>query len=96
MVCISLMYMQHRHMVYKKLHIHHYLVLDQNANDNAYTTPLHNEVWNVNHKMVMIRIDFCYNTFSHLCVKHQNYPEHNTLCMYIFFHWLFFCILPEQ
>ena len=72
------MYMQHKHMVYGELHIHHYLVLDQNANDNAYSTPLRNEFWNVDHKELMLGIDFCYNKFSHLGVNHQNYPEHDT------------------
>ena len=42
-VCIALMYMQHKRMEYSKFYIHHYLVLDQNVDDNAYSTPLRHE-----------------------------------------------------
>ena len=35
------------------------------TNDNAYSTPLHHEVWNVEHQMVFPGINLCYNTFSH-------------------------------
>ena len=41
------MYKQHMHMVYGELYIYIYQVLDQNANDNAYSTPLRHKVWNV-------------------------------------------------
>ena len=58
-VCIALMYTQHNQMVYGKLHIYHYLVLDQNANDNAYSTLLSHEVWNVDQKMIILGIDLC-------------------------------------
>ena len=77
--------MQHKHMLYGKFHIYHYLVLDQNENDNAYSTPLRHEVCNVDQKMVIMGIDLCYNTFSHVGVQHHNYPEHDTVCFYIFF-----------
>ena len=50
----------------------------------------------MDHKMSMLGIDFCYNTFKNLCAKHQHYHENDTLCLYIFFHWLFFCIFPDQ
>ena len=85
-VCLELMYMQHNHMVYDKLHILPLLVLDQNENDNAYSTPLHHEVWNVEQKIIIPEIDLCYNKSSHLCVQRQNYPEHDTLCLSIYFH----------
>ena len=62
-VCLALMYIQHKHMVYGKFHIYNFLVLDQNANDNAYSTPLRHEVWNVTYKMVIMGIYFCYNKF---------------------------------
>ena len=39
-VCLAFMYKQHTHMVYGELHILPYLVLDRNANDNAYSSPL--------------------------------------------------------
>ena len=94
-VCLAFMYMQHRQMVYSKLHRHHYLVLYQNASDNAYSSLLRHEVCMVDHKMVMLGIDFCYNKFSHLCVKHQYYPENITVCMYIFFPYVF-SIWPDQ
>ena len=95
-VCTEFLYIQHRHMVYGNFHRRHYLVLDQNASDNAYLSPLHHEVWNMDLKMVMLEIDKCCNTFSHLCVQRQHYLEHNTVCMSIFFHWIFFCICPDQ
>ena len=94
-VFLSLMYMKHNHMVYGKFHIQHCLVLDQNANDNAYSTPLRYEVWNVDHKMVILWICLCYNTFSHICVKQQNCPEHDTVGMSILFPWIVF-FFPYQ
>ena len=72
-------------MVYGELHILPFLVFDKNANDNAYSTPLRHEVWNVDHKMTIMGIDLCYNTFLHLGVQHQHYPEHDTVCLSIFF-----------
>ena len=84
-VVLALMHMQHKHMVYGELYRHHYLVLDQNENDNSNSTPLRHEVWNVDHKMVILGIDLCYNAFSHLGVQHQNYPEHDNVCLSIFF-----------
>ena len=67
-VCIALMYMQHKHMLYGKLHIHHYLVLDRSKNENVYSTPLRNEVWNVDYKMEMTGIDLCYkNDYILVC-----------------------------
>ena len=63
------MYMQHKHMIYGEFHRQHYLVLDQNENDNTYSTPLRHEVWNVDQKMIIMGIDLCYNTFSHLDVE---------------------------
>ena len=38
-VCLALMYMKHKYMIYEKLYIYPYLVLDQNAKDNAYPIP---------------------------------------------------------
>ena len=81
----ALMYMQHKHMVCEKLQIYPYLSLDKKENDNAYSTPLRNEVWNVDHKMIMMGIDLCYNTFSHICVQRQHYPEHDTFSLSILF-----------
>ena len=40
-------------------------------------------------QMVMLRIGFYHNKFSHICVKHQHYPEHDILCMSVFFYWIF-------
>ena len=39
---------------------------EDHVQDNACQVPLHHEVWNVDHKMVMLGIDYCYSTFSHL------------------------------
>ena len=75
--------MQHRHMEFSELHICHDLVLDQNVNDNAYSNPLIYEDLDVDHKMVMLGIGFYHNIFLHLCVQHQHYPEHNTICLSI-------------
>ena len=73
-------------MIYSEFHIHHYLVLDKNANDNPYSYPLRHEVWNVYHKMVILGIYLCYKAFSHLGVQHQNYPEHILyVCLFPFY-----------
>ena len=85
----SLIYMQHMHMECGKPHIWHDLVLDQNVSDNSYSNPLHHEALDVYHKIVIIGIGSYYNTFSHLCVQHQYYPEHSILCLSILFYWLF-------
>ena len=50
----------------------------------------------MNHKMVMLGIGWYHNTFSHLCVQHQKYPEHDTLCLSILFDWIFYCIFLDQ
>ena len=73
-------------MVRGKFCILHDLVLYQNVNDDAYSTPLYHEALDVDRKMVMLVIVFYRNTFSLLFVQHQHYPEHDTLCMSIFFH----------
>ena len=62
-VCIVMMYMQHRHMVCDEFHRHHYLDLDQNSSNNTYLSPLRHEFCNVDHRMVMLNIYFCYNDF---------------------------------
>ena len=89
MVGQALIYMQHRHMVCGELHICYDLDLDQNLNDNAYPNPFLHEDLGVNHKMLMLGICWYHNTVSHICVKHQNYPEHDNICMFIFFYCLF-------
>ena len=91
-VCPALMYIQHRHMVCGEWHTCHDLVLDQNVNDNSYSTPLIHKVLDTNHKMIILGIGWYHNKFSHLCVQHQHYPEHDTLCLYILFYWIFSCI----
>ena len=50
------MYKQYKHMVYGELHILQFLDLDQNVNDNAYSTPLLHDALYVEHKMVMLGI----------------------------------------
>ena len=93
-VCLALMYMQHRHMVYRELHRHHYLFY-QSASGNAYSAPLRHEVWNVDQKMVMLGISSCYNKFSYLFVQHQNYLDYDTVCLSIIFPWIFL-IFPDH
>ena len=93
-VCPELMYIQHRHVVCGKLHICHDLVLDENVNDNAYPTPLLHEALDVDHKIVILGIGWYHNTFSHLCVQHQYYSEHDTLYLSICFNG-YFPILPR-
>ena len=95
-VCLALIYIQHRHMLYGELHRHHYLVLDQSASDNVYSASLRHEVWNVDHKIRILGICLCYNKFSYLCVQHQHYLEHITVCLYIFLPWIFFNICSDQ
>ena len=73
-VCLELIYMQQKHMVYGKFYTYNYLFLNKNANDNAYSTPLRHEVCNVDHEMIILGINWCYNTFSRLGVQHQYYP----------------------
>ena len=96
MVNQALMYMQHRHIVCGEFHICHDLDLYPNLYYNDYATLLLHEAMDVNHIMVMLGISWYHNTFSHLCVQHQNYPEYDTLCLYIFFYWLFSCLLSDQ
>ena len=79
-------------LIYGELYKHHYLIFDQNANDNSYSSLLCHEFCNVAHKMLMMVIDLCYNTFTHLCAQHQHYPEQDTLHLSIFFLWFYFCI----
>ena len=95
-VCPALMYIQHRHMVCGELRICYDLVLDQNINDTTYSTPFLHEALDVDHKMVVMGIGWYHNTFSHICVKHQHYPEHDNIYLYILFYWLFSYIFPDQ
>ena len=81
----ELMYMQHSHMECGECHILHELALDQNVNDNAYSTSLIHEALCVDHKIVILGIGLYHNTFSHICVQHQHYLEHDILCVSIFF-----------
>ena len=80
------MYMQYRHMECGKFHIFHDLFLDQNVNDNSFSTPLLHDALDVEHKMVVMVIGLYQNTFSHIFVKHQHYHEHDILCISIFFY----------
>ena len=84
-VCPALMYMQHMHMVCGEKNISHDLILYQTVNDNTYSTPLLHEALDVDHQMVMMGIGLYHNTFSHLCVQYQHYPEYDTLCLSILF-----------
>ena len=95
-VCQALMYIPHRQRVCGELHIFHDLVLDQNINDNSYSTPLIHEVLYVNHKMVILGIGWYHNKSSHLCVQHQYYPEHDTLCLSLLFYWIFYWTFTDQ
>ena len=83
--CQALMNMKHRHMVCGELHTCHDLVLDQNVNDNAYSTPYRHKALDVDQKMVMLGIILYYNTFSLICDQQKNYPEHDTPCIFLFF-----------
>ena len=65
-------------------------------NDNSYSIPLLHEALDVDHKMVILGTGLYQNKFSHLCVQHHHYPEHNPLCLYILFHWFFFGNYPDQ
>ena len=46
----ALMYIQRKNMVCREFHMCHDLFLDQNENDNAYSTPLRNEALYVDRK----------------------------------------------
>ena len=80
----------------RKLHIFHDLDLDQNVNDNAYPDPLIREALDMNYKILMLGIGWYHNTFSHISVQHQHYPEHDTLCLSILLYWLFSCCTHDQ
>ena len=56
--------MQHKHMVCRKVHICHDRVLDQNANDNAHSTPVRHEDLDTEHKIVMLGISLYHNIFQ--------------------------------
>ena len=92
----ALMYMQHKNMVCGKLHIFHYLFLDQNINVNAYSTPFLYEDLDVDHKVVMMGIGLYQNIFSLLYVQHKHYTEHDTLYLCNLFYWLFLFICPDS
>ena len=83
-------------MVFGESHIFRDLFLDKNPNDNAYSKPLLYEALDVEHKMLMLLIGLFHNKFSHLCMQHHHYPEHDTLFLSILFHWLFFYIFPDK
>ena len=83
-------------MVCGESQICHDLVLDQNVNYNAYSIPLRHEAFYMDHKMVILGIGLYHNISLLLCVQHQNYSKHDTLCLYILLYWIFFCILPDQ
>ena len=87
-VCLALIYKKYKHMVYGELHILPYLVLDKDANYNAYSNLIRHEVWNVDQRIIILRIDLCYNIFSHIWVQHQHYPEHDTFFPSVFFPWI--------
>ena len=54
-VCLTTSVAQWRYQL--KVNCTAHLVLDQNANDNAYSNPLRHEVWNVDRKIIMMGID---------------------------------------
>ena len=83
-------------MVYDELHIHHYLVLDQNENDNSYSTPLRHDFWNKDHRIVMLGIHLCYNTLSHVGVQYQHYLEHDNVYLSNCFPWFFFELIKNN
>ena len=83
-------------MVCGESHIFHDPFLDQSVHDDAKSTPLIHEALDVDHKMVMLGIGWFHNKFSNLCVQHQNHPEHYTLCLSIFFYWIFSYIFSDQ
>ena len=73
-------------MEFGESHICNDLVLDKNLNDNACSSPLIHKALDVDRKIVMLGNGFYHNTFSHLCVQQQHYPEHDTLYLSIFFY----------
>ena len=92
-ICPALLYMQHMHMECNESHICHDIFLDQNVNDNAYSTPLIHENLDVDHKMLILGIGLYHNKCLHLL---HHYPDYDTICLSFFFYWLFFCIFPDQ
>ena len=80
-------------MVYNEIHIYPYLFFDQNANDNAYSTPLLHEVCNVDHKMIVLGIGF-YIIHSHMLVCNIGIILNRVLSVCPFSFLVFFC--PDQ
>ena len=66
-----------------------HFVFDQNVNDNASSTPFRHEALDVDRKMVMLGTGLYHNTFSLICLKCQQYPEHDTPCLSIFLLHIF-------
>ena len=78
-VCQALMRIQHMHMVCGKLHICHDLFLDQNVNNNAYSTPLIHELLDLNQKwecweLVGITIHFHIFVFKIIIILNMILP----------------------
>ena len=87
-VCPELIYIKHTHRLCGKLHICYDLLLDQNVNDNAYSTSFIHEALDVDHKMAMMGIGWYHNIFSHICVQHQYYSEQFLLLdFFLYFPW---------
>ena len=63
--------MQHKQMVCRELHNLNDLVLDQNLNDNTYSTPVPHEAFDVDHKLLIIGIGYYHNSFSLICVQRK-------------------------
>ena len=95
-VCQALLYMQHRHMVCSEFHIWHDLVLDQNANHNAYSTTLIHEDLDVDHKMVIIGTSLFHNTFQILVCNISIIPNMIFYFYPLYFTGYFYIYFPDQ
>ena len=92
-VGLSLMYMQHMHIIFGEFHRHHYLLLYQNTSDNYYSSPLRHKVWNVEHNRVCWEL-ICVTIYSHIFVWNIRIILNMILSVCSFSSYEFFLQLP--
>ena len=54
------------------------------------------EVWNLDPKMIIPVIDFCYNTFLNVSAQHLNYLEHDNFYLSIYLPIIVYYFCPYQ
>ena len=75
--------------------MYYYLILDQFANDDVYSTLVHDGIFHVDHKMVMQKIEWKHMTFSLIFAVHIFCLEHDNHALSISFYYLVFCLCRD-